>query len=734
MFKIKVDFQEIYIKPSESIRLEVPSGYFDSSAIPSARILPFNVPVQGNEEIFDYLHLSYQYKTIKKLDCQILFYEVPLMTGKLYVTKTSAFSYRCSIIVNGFSEEFNNQNLVDLEFDPIVISLTSPDHYAVVNHATDVANGEEAPYRFPLVAAEKFYGTVDETEDTSENNASYGQQEIDISGRFYNLINPVTFNYWNNSIGEDGSTNNWASLVPFFQLNWVLEKILESQNYQLSGSFVQSEAIQKLLMMNNRTLDKKYSMYQAQARRNAETLDDSVVKFILDRVDPENCYNVYTGKYTAAEDGIHEVSFTIEHKAQALEVLQRNARVWFSIYKNGSAKLVEYSRYSSPDAYKTNKFTFTTLIDAGETLEIRAIGSVEEDDGFGNWPTSYQEIYLQQGLVNYRNISYTTLNQYETSIYPARHLPDLTVSKLFTSIKQMFGLVFLFDTKKKVAEIEFFDTILKGKSLDITQIMIENSLEEEYQIDEGYELQFKADGIKDISGFDYIGEVILKSDLPIPAELEQCALVITENAYYVYQIDESDDFQLPYWKFYSDRLENKAEGQESTQLSPSAAPAAMTMLDRYLVPRYDDEASSPSFGLEVSPMDLRLLFDYGLITINEPLTDTDYVYPFASSQNYDVEGNNMGNMNLNWDELYENFLQNQLHYMAKGIKATCRIGVNFESMLRLLSLVMPKVSNPNNYRFVTINQKKYLPETMTFIISGQQIKDAELKMRRRMDD
>ena len=733
MLKILVDHFEFYIMPSESLSLELPTGYFDSSGIPSARILPFNAPVKGNEEIFGHLHLSYVQKNIIRLACQIAFMGISIRSGKLYITKTSSYNYRLSIIMNGFSEEFNSKALSDLVLEPVELTATAPDHFGVVNHATNTANGIiTPPYRFPMVAAPKFYGSVDEDLDESENNLSYGQQETDIEGRFFNLVTPLVFNYWHNSISTSGTTRNPACLVPFFQLSWVLKKIFESEYYQVGGAFLKDDAIAKLLIMNNRTLDKMYVMYQAQIRRSTEALFQGVVSFTEDEEDPNNVYDMVNHQYKAAYNGIHEVSFSIEHKHQGIGALQRYPEVHFYIYKNG-VEVWHYTNYSDPAAYSTQKATATFNLVASDKLELRALATYEEEEsgGSGDWHTIEEEIYLRKGLISYRNMSYSALNQYQQYIYPEQHLPDMEVSKFFTSLKQIFGLVFLFDNKKKVAEIEFFDNIIKGKTIDITGIVEDDSLEEEYQEDEGFELKFKAENIKDISGFLEIDPVATKADLPIPAELNQAALVLNENAWYIYAIDADDDFQLPYWKFHSDRLENYKQGHGQLKVSPMLAPASMTMEGKYLVPRYDGEASSPAFNMDVNPMSLRLLFDYGKKTIS--FEGENYQYPFASSQNLDVDGANLENMSLQWPELYEKHLKNQLAYTTAGIKATCRLAVDETSFLILLKLLMPRVSNPDNYRFVAINQVKFLPEVFTFVFAGHSIKDAQLKMRRRMD-
>jgi hypothetical protein len=175
-------------------------------------------------------------------------------------------------------------------------------------------------------------------------------------------------------------------------------------------------------------------------------------------------------------------------------------------------------------------------------------------------------------------------------------------------------------------------------------------------------------------------------------------------------------------------------GQAKNSISPELRPGSMTFEDRYLVPRYDGEASSPAFNMEVNPMDLVLLQYFGLKTLTDAGTGTDYTYPFASSMNYDVAGVELEGLNLNWQQLYDDYLSEMMDYSFNGIKAKVNLKVDFKIFLYLLKLTLPRASNADNYRFVLLNNVKYLPEVLTINFAGNAIKECELTMRRRYDE
>lgn len=733
MLKIKINNKEVYLEKSESLRLEISSGYFDPSSIPSPKILPFNIPIKKNEDIFDWMHLINKKKELKVLDCVLTYLNVPLVSSKIYVTKTSEKFYRASIIINGFTENFNKTSLSDLEIDPIVIDENPPNHSDVVLHATNVLdNLIDAPYRFPLVAAENFYGNVN-SDGLSENNTSYGNQEIDISGRFFNLYDPINEIYHSNEI-VNNVAHNEACLVPMFKLIYIVDKIFQTEHYKSTGTFLTDEAINKLLIMNNRTIDKKYSASQSQASRSIESsFSDDIVDFTENEIDPENNYS--NNRYTVANAGTHEISFSIEYKNPDIGDGGRNYECIFRLKKNGSEIDTKVKSCNSDIYYKSNIIFSIQNCVPGDYFELYAEGSKEMETDPNFWEPVSTAILLKTGLILYRNLNYSSLNLYETSIWPANHLPDISLSKFLTSIKQTFGLVYFFDTQSKDVSIDFFNNIiLNGKSFDISNLLIDKTIEEEYLNDEGFELKFKSNDIKDISGFNYLGEYENRESLPANADLNDCALVIDENAYFTYIFDQDDEFEVPYWKFYSDNLQAKTVGKGTTKFSPNLAPAKMTKVDRYLVPKFNKQASSPTFNQEVDPMDLELLFDGEKSSLIDDATGTQYSYPFATSQNLDIHGNDLNNIELNWEYLYENYLSEQLSYTTKGIIVTAKLRLEIENFLQLIKLFKPQLTNPENYRFLYANGKKFLPEKLIVIFQGDSIKNCEIKMRRRINE
>ena len=708
--------------------MEFSMPFFDSEVIPSPVIYPFNIPIFKNESLFEYAHYDLIGTRTKVFNVTFYFDDLAVLTGKFYIKTISAAYYRGSIIFSGFPEGFSELKLNDLVYSDITIGNTPHSSTNVAYHAEQVVKGYLTPdYTFPVIFANDFYGEPDDEGYTEANPDWGGDDGGGPVGRYLNNYNPVAQTFPINLIREDPQCDNTSALLPCPFVHPVLRKIFSDVNFSCHGSFFSDEELQKLILFFNFPLDQKYKKYFVRAHylesfNQTIPQNGAVLQFPDDSggdlEDLNSCWNTSTYRYEIKDKGYHSFLVNVDvYPTAAGSSVTARLRL-----KDSAGNILDDDVFNVINETWDNLdfellyfFPFSMI---GELVYLH----LQFADQYGEFESG---IAKNQILVA-SNVSYQNLNQYSNKLNLANHLPPVTYSTFINSLKNGFGLAIFFDFLHKNIEFSLISDILSSSLyLDLSSKVLTENKELELPDHNGYKLKIAYD--RDVYSFDsyeFIGEFATYKDLPIPSEPNKIAIDNSANTVLIFR--KKDDSNVFAWHFYSDNIFEVIIGSGKEEVTVDFSTLAMHLNGKILTAQTQALATSPAFDTGDNDFPFTILFYRGM--------QEDYKgheYPMASSVNYDLLGQQIGNYQskMNGDfGLYNKFLKPWYDFLQSSEEFKRYFKCDSVDFVNIISLFMPQKGQIK--RKIRVENMNCIPRKATFILSSSGIDKTEIVLLR----
>lgn len=219
----------IALKKDFSIEFEFNNLVFTDDMEIGSFSIPIDLPIEGNEEVFDFVHLI-QGSTLRTSEGweDAKYYEDGNIKylGKLIVLKAKNEKYiRTAFIINAMGLAIRDKKLNELDIEPIPLGGSDVE----VMDACQLSAFEPKIYCFPNIKGYEFY----------DNSAPIAPSNVQINELVEN---------WDNS-------NFDKPIVPFFFLTKLTALIIRSLGFTPSGTFFQDERLAKIAVSNMACLE-----------------------------------------------------------------------------------------------------------------------------------------------------------------------------------------------------------------------------------------------------------------------------------------------------------------------------------------------------------------------------------------------------------------------------------------------------------------------------------------------
>lgn len=261
------------------------------------------------------------------------------------------------------------------------------------------------------------------------------------------------------------------------------------------------------------------------------------------------------------------------------------------------------------------------------------------------------------------------------------------VLDLIAAIEGMFNVAFLLNDESKEVSVKKIDDIIA--STEFTELTKYQIVKKRFALQrDGYELALSYDSndkyAPSLSTYknaldetNFITDALRKHEMPSAADnIGKYCKVLSEQNTYKSVVDDAD-LGTYKWELFAGEMFNKFEEMREYTLTSDISPVlqftdvSQVYPARYIMtPRMDVGVFSytaPAFG-EGIEHDFRLLFYRGMQEEIMPEGGTGRLYPFATSDVYDISGGKAYNWfkAIRWDTaygLYENFHKNTIDFL-----------------------------------------------------------------------
>ncbi|MCD4681137.1 MAG: hypothetical protein K8S00_12200 [Bacteroidales bacterium] len=723
MIKIQVNNKTLYLEPKTTLRFELISKLFDDQVIPLSVVYPFNIPAAANQTVFEFANHVEISRSVKSYACEFYFGGYLLFSGLLYVKNFNSKYYRCSIVVNSFTEGFTDKLLDEFDYGGDIQIGGNPHHPTnVAWHANQIVKGLiSANYTFPLIFAPEFYGSLDSNNKNEYNQDWGGDAGGGDVGKYLNNYSRTGNTFPVNQVHQDPECDNVYAMLPCPYLKYVLERIFFSEKYSLFGDFIKDTELQKLILFNNRTLDEKYKKYFVKASMTGQQNISIPTKILFqddstgDNEDENNRWNTATSIYTVAYTGYHETKINIRCKST---LSYTDVEVHFALTKVGLTppyidQIVD-TIFFTCDNYQTwyeFDVPFRSYFNAGDQfyIQVSFIRDAVPPQTSGR---------IEDGVLSVYNSSYQNLNQFSNILNLKNHVIPVTAGALINNLAKTFGLAVFINTITKEIEFTFKkDILLSTKILDLTEALISESTQIEPATDEGFLFLLKFDDeFADYSNYDFIGNFAKFDDLPTPTEVNKIAIIDNLNVAFIFA--KNEDTNTLSWLYFADVFYKQTTGDGSTEVAPDISTLTMHKGEEFISPQFLNIGSSPAFETGKNDIDLILMFYRGM---HEDDNNNDY--PLASCTRFDNNGNSIGNYEIINRDLFQKFLQPWYDFLVNSETVKMKLDCDLSNLVDIIKLF--SAQRTTAARKVRVGNINYIPKKLSFLLSMNGIKETE---------
>ncbi|OFY87828.1 MAG: hypothetical protein A3F72_02865 [Bacteroidetes bacterium RIFCSPLOWO2_12_FULL_35_15] len=548
-------------------------------------------------------------------------------------------------------------------------------------------------------------------------------------------------------------TDNKYALVPFLYKHFIIKTICDENGLTPTGDYWMDAEHASALLYNNYALDKaedqgaivKTGYDRTWTWNSVWNLVSGVLlvshspatSIIIRFADYfPGCSNLEGNfhnsdyKYYVPTAGDYAAKFPVSIYTSA--GYSRSAQIQI-IYKYGGVETVigseDYTSTTTGGIRTFNVLGVITGASSGGEIFARLLNTTGDVFAPNTVDTYYGPGLSIDWTVKYDGI--ITIYRYDTSfnimdryVKLQNHLPDITVSEFLNALKNRAQCEINIDWDERTLSMTLAEkTIASTPAINLTDLADPNYTQIFDEKSKGYTLNYDfggndgllTDNFKPYDKTKIIGEYIKKSLLPTAAPIDALAIVKNKN--------KLMKWSGAAWVEYSDYYYPITVGKGARERKIELAPMLMTDAQVNesatsnsadvicIMPAISETGSSPLFDLGINAPSLRTVFMRGKIT---GTYGGNYIY--ASSTNYDVNGNKIGEYTLKMEGDDGWFKR----YLEKIFLAIDNSGV-FEFKIKLPTSYLKYKGK------VQIKNVNYLVKNVSMIL-GSTIKQSVVKL------
>lgn len=645
------------------------------------------------------------------------------LEGTLKILEATEDYIKINVACTNFDTTFLDNPLNEMEFgDDIDIGPDTSDVYDHLMDTNDLSY-PDTPYVFPMVYNENFY-----------NGDNPGWWNV--INNYKEVGSPVVVDNYEDSTG----TFNRNTIIPYFFLIWILKQIFENNGVELRGSFITNEEAQQILVHNNYALDEyEDTFYYANVAlggnwdvTGAETLvcaTESPAPY----EDDDNIYNTSNGEITLNEAGVLEVTLGNVYALPDWHnnVISYHLRVRLKVNSvTRDEKVYQISGFNASDLLIELACNITTSdVSSGykATVEFYFYRVYYY---LGGYPEASHSGTVYNGLTQIINNGYKSeLNIHKKTISPSNHMLNVSARDFVNNVISDFAILPYYDVNKRILYLDFFEALNNNKAyIDVSKYIKSYALTESkskgYTI--GYDISndsFFEDQEADFSEYTRIGDITDLTYMPVASSVNLLTYVKSVNAYYATTIVDSD---IEWVRVKEAAVEKAVVGDGSQNKTISFSPFSMDLIPindynggsqrPYLLPQINEVGTSNLYGVGENECSYKLLLWHGMTNIG----GSTGTYGFASSYNYDQNGNDVCDLSLTLNDNDNSFFKSFLYSLY-----------NFIALTKLVKhKLTPNYPNLFNYPFnikqLIVNQR-FLTKTIKIKFSRKGAEDIEVE-------
>jgi len=718
MIRLYVNNQPLYLKPDLTIRLDFIFPQITEDKIQTGYVEWFEIPyVSTNIQILNYAFSIYV-KGVYIYDAILDIHAVQL-AGKLIVKESNKAFGKASFVMENTPETFKDKLISEYQFETINTGASTQDKIDFFNNQNSMSY-PSAIVALPYIGNQIFYG------ENQESNKDY---QIFMNG--FDFVNTTLKR---NSINKDlgpGYTNpdvpdNITTLIPMPYLLTVMDKMVESWGYKLSGNFKKNTDIQKIIIYNNTSLDYIYSSFDI---ADLYLTDEYPILaqinkiILLESSDEFDVYD-YQGNYTARFYSYYKVVADFQIKMFGYGTFKihyglRNLNNDWILYTQLISTINNEYIYLSID---NNVFIETTQW-LHFSISITNEGGNKFLDGF-----------IKELTLRIDPISKNSLNSFSDKLNIKNHLPEISTSDFLNNICKFFFVVPFFNDSKKIVEFEFVKNIVNGNCdyIDLSNEYIADSElitheKKYYSITMNWENdEFAKGNFKkfDIEKLKHKFDINRGQTIPDKQIGDMFLLECYNVLFFAKYWDEKKEVRFFKYadNFYD--IENKLQNE---LIETNIGTLIMMWEDDYsLYPKIHQVGSSDYFDIGKNEPGFKLLYYYGMCK-----NAKNQYYPFSSSQNMGNDGSKVAEFALRLndeDGIYNVLMKDYCNYMGENGKVTMKFNVSVQKFMQIANLFKAQ-SEGKKVRNIKVNSKIFrIPAKFSFIVGMNGINECEAEL------
>jgi hypothetical protein len=663
-----------------------------SDGIEDDYTLPMDLPVEGNEVALGHVHEQHLRDRLLELRPATLEHQgAPLHQGTLQVLGSTPDTIRASFSAQGFASLLKGVKLRTALAGNTIDTVAT--HGGLVEHAkavTMVSTPHES-HCFPLHTNKSLYGSANPHWQPSasawSDSQAYAVDALVLWTEYtpvrrdwaYQCIDATTAGQspethpakWRRVVfgvvnsydadaeayDENDSTGNFYAMVPWFRYDWVVRKALQYLGLEARGDWFRDHATKTLLLPNATALDAEARVGEWAARQTDPVTHepgDYPARLPLDDdttapyVDPEDHYDPTALTFEVDAAGVHRfrvyVQATFSSPDQLALSVRRASDDSLALGPEGFPAVQATTVSSTTHAHL---FEFSVLFEAGDVgedfylcAEAFNAGPFMAESTLANcWAASWQ-------------VSGAGVNNFQTVIDPAWHVPDIGLGEFLEAVASTFGVELVPELESSAVYLNIKERVLRPntpegsnernrsqRTLDISDRLC-GPVEMDHQRRlKGVRMSWPLnDAVQDEPVDSERRPVVdLESEAQAPNGPRQHCWVRSTRKLLRSVFDESTNTYV--WQHQGYLLPARAVGEteDASELQPPIKPLPMEDIwvdgRRLLVPVLDQAGRSSFFATDSDSTDLHVCHNYGPVAAGED----EALYPAAGSWGMDAQ-------------------------------------------------------------------------------------------------
>lgn len=484
MLQIIVNGKEITNFSDVNISLEYNNNMFSNGDFDGNVCYSFDIPIRGNELIYETLHDIHFNKT-KKYTCTILFHGVPVVQGSMIVQRIEQKRATVCVIESIFDDDFLNDSITELPTNEVTISLNSTEHKAAFLRFLKESTNANSVFKFAPFINENGYGGTNEdfgfwngVSVSKMVNRLFFSEGGDIINANKPLIRifPET-NYLEKEEKTVAEYNQFC-FCPQIKLRYILECIANRAGYNICGGILNNEDFNRLFVQSGIALDAPSSQFEESTEHFAQLTANMYYEWRLLSANDENNSHLaqQNGTIRFPNGGFYEIHYKANF--QNINVFSGD-KIYFyiGIGVNNPCFEIYIGAASNTDdelCFDGNVFVPSTF--SGVDLYVGAIIKNEEN------PTWQPRKANGAGSI-ISILSLTSddswLNIFKKSFVPSELFPNVSNADFLKSVCRSFGVAFFINPATKHLELTPCEEVINAQTLDLSEYVLPNETKEE---------------------------------------------------------------------------------------------------------------------------------------------------------------------------------------------------------------------------------------------------------------